>query len=88
MTDGIVPVPGGPTARVEPVRRVGYSTAWWGMATVIATEGMIFLGLLATYFFLRATAKFRMAPMVRGWSTPTTSRCRSSVSSCNRQAWM
>jgi heme/copper-type cytochrome/quinol oxidase subunit 3 len=61
MTDTGLPIPGlpvpsGPTVRVEPVPRHGYSTAWWGMATVIATESMIFIGLLATYFFLRATS--------------------------------
>ncbi len=30
--------------------------AWWGMMTVIATESMIFAGLLASYGFLRASA--------------------------------
>jgi heme/copper-type cytochrome/quinol oxidase subunit 3 len=35
----------------------GYDKAWWGMLVVIATEGMIFLVLLAAYTFLRATAK-------------------------------
>jgi len=35
----------------------GYDKAWWGMLVVIATEGMIFLVLLAANFFLRATAK-------------------------------
>jgi len=34
-----------------------YDKAWWGMLVVIATEGMIFLVLLAANFFLRATAK-------------------------------
>ncbi len=34
----------------------GYSTAWWGMATLIATESMVFLILVGAYFFLRATA--------------------------------
>jgi cytochrome c oxidase subunit 3 len=47
--------------RTLPVRALprvqGYSTAWWGVATVIATEAMIFIGLLATYFFLRAASK-------------------------------
>jgi heme/copper-type cytochrome/quinol oxidase subunit 3 len=42
--------------RLRPTRRRGYSTAWWGMATVIMTEGTIFLALLASYFFLRASA--------------------------------
>src|SRR6185503_5197157 len=35
----------------------GYSTAWWGMAMLIATEAMVFGILLASYFFLRAAAK-------------------------------
>jgi len=34
-----------------------YDKAGWGMLVVIATEGMIFLVLLAANFFLRATAK-------------------------------
>jgi heme/copper-type cytochrome/quinol oxidase subunit 3 len=32
-----------------------YSTAWWGMAALIATESMIFVVLLGGYFFLRAS---------------------------------
>ncbi|MEA2827713.1 MAG: cytochrome c oxidase subunit [Actinomycetota bacterium] len=62
MTAATVPVPGpGPTAAgVDPIRpstRRGYSTAWWGMAVLIMTEGMVFAILLASYFFLRASAK-------------------------------
>jgi heme/copper-type cytochrome/quinol oxidase subunit 3 len=49
------------TVSVESVRpsttKRTYSTAWWGMVMLIATEGMIFLGLLGSYFFLRAAAK-------------------------------
>ena len=37
--------------------RRSYSTAWWGMAIVITTEAMVFVVLLAAYFFLRASAK-------------------------------
>ena len=37
-------------------RRGGRSVGWWGMVVVIATEGTIFLGLLSTYFFLRASS--------------------------------
>lgn len=40
----------GPTVRIRP----GRSTAWWGMASMIATEGMLFLLLLFTYFYFRA----------------------------------
>ena len=40
-----------------PTDKRGYSTAWWGMATLIATESMIFVILLGSYFFLRASAK-------------------------------
>jgi heme/copper-type cytochrome/quinol oxidase subunit 3 len=44
-------------ARVEvaPATR-GYPTAWWGMMTLITTEGMVFLALVSSYFFLRAAA--------------------------------
>jgi heme/copper-type cytochrome/quinol oxidase subunit 3 len=47
-----------PTVVVPAPRTVttGYDKAWWGMLVVITTEGMIFLVLLATYFFLRASA--------------------------------
>jgi heme/copper-type cytochrome/quinol oxidase subunit 3 len=37
-------------------RSRGRSVGWWGMVVVIATEGTIFLGLLSTYFFLRASS--------------------------------
>lgn len=64
MTDASAVVPVSGSAPPHPAQRVtgrdgvrGYSTAWWGVATVIATEAMIFLCLLATYFFLRAAAK-------------------------------
>jgi len=40
-----------------PTDKRGYSTAWWGMVTLIATESMIFIILLGSYFFLRASAK-------------------------------
>ena len=47
-----------PTILVPAPRRVaaGRDKAWWGMLVVIATEGMIFLVLLAAYFFLRASS--------------------------------
>ena len=41
----------------RPSTRRSYSTAWWGMAVVIMTEGTIFLILLASYLFLRAASK-------------------------------
>ncbi|MCU1458484.1 MAG: cytochrome c oxidase, subunit [Actinomycetia bacterium] len=47
----LVPVPPPP-----PAKRRGYSTGFWGIALVITTESMIFLALLASYFFLRATS--------------------------------
>lgn len=48
----------GPPVKIEAMPQPrGYSTAWWGVATVIATEAMIFIGLLSTYFFLRAASK-------------------------------
>jgi heme/copper-type cytochrome/quinol oxidase subunit 3 len=45
------------TAIVPPSRVRGYGTAWWGMAMLILTESMVFGILLASYFFLRASAK-------------------------------
>ena len=47
-----------PTVPVAPpaARSRGRDIGWWGMVVVIATEGTIFLGLLSTYFFLRASA--------------------------------
>ncbi len=45
------------TTNIEPSRRRGYSTAWWGMIGLITTEAMIFAILIASYFFLRAAAK-------------------------------
>ena len=35
-------------------RRRSYPTGWWGMVVLIMTEAMIFAGLLASYFFVRA----------------------------------
>jgi heme/copper-type cytochrome/quinol oxidase subunit 3 len=46
------PVPA-PAPAVGKVR----GTAWWGMMSLIATEAMIFAGLLGSYFFVRASAK-------------------------------
>jgi cytochrome c oxidase subunit III len=48
-----------PTFVVAPparARRPGYTTGFWGMVCLICTEATIFTGLLATYFFLRATS--------------------------------
>jgi heme/copper-type cytochrome/quinol oxidase subunit 3 len=47
-----------PTVVVAPpiARWRGHGVGWWGMVVVIATEATIFLGLLSTYFFLRAAA--------------------------------
>jgi heme/copper-type cytochrome/quinol oxidase subunit 3 len=39
-----------------PAGRAGYGRGFWGLAVLIATESMLFLALLATYFFLRASA--------------------------------
>ena len=41
----------------RPATRRSYSTAWWGMAVLIMTEAMVFVILLAAYFFLRAASK-------------------------------
>ena len=51
-TIGVIPVD-----ITEPTRRKGYSTAWWGMVVLIATEAMVFAVLLSAYFFLRASSK-------------------------------
>jgi heme/copper-type cytochrome/quinol oxidase subunit 3 len=41
--------------RIEPVPATrGYPTAWWGMVVLITTEAMVFMALLASYFFVRA----------------------------------
>jgi heme/copper-type cytochrome/quinol oxidase subunit 3 len=32
----------------------GYPLGWWGMVVLIATEATVFLGLLGSYFYLRA----------------------------------
>jgi heme/copper-type cytochrome/quinol oxidase subunit 3 len=37
-------------------RHEGYGRGFWGVAVLIATEGMLFLALVATYFFLRAAS--------------------------------
>lgn len=44
------------TVVVEASRRRSYSTALWGMLMLILTEATIFLVLLSSYFFLRASA--------------------------------
>ena len=40
-------------ARPETAPRT-YPPGWWGMAVAIATEAMLFAGLLSSYFFVRA----------------------------------
>jgi heme/copper-type cytochrome/quinol oxidase subunit 3 len=47
MSQAAVPIETAPHNR-------GYSTAWWGMATLIITEAMVFIALLSAYFFVRA----------------------------------
>jgi cytochrome c oxidase subunit I+III len=44
------------TALTATTRKPTYSTAWWGMVTLISTESMVFVILLGAYFFLRASA--------------------------------
>jgi heme/copper-type cytochrome/quinol oxidase subunit 3 len=41
---------------VAPTTKPVHSTAWWGMATLITTESMVFVILLGAYFFLRASS--------------------------------
>ena len=40
-----------------PVSGEGRPTPWWGMVCLIMTESTIFAGLIAAYFFYRASAK-------------------------------
>ena len=42
---------------VTPTSKPTYFTAWWGMVTLIATESMVFVILLGSYVFLRASAR-------------------------------
>jgi heme/copper-type cytochrome/quinol oxidase subunit 3 len=37
-------------------RTRGYPSAWWGTAVLITTEAMVFLALLSSYFFVRASS--------------------------------
>jgi cytochrome c oxidase subunit III len=46
-----------PIAPPGPALRRSKPLAWWGMIVTIATESMIFVGLLASYGFLRASAQ-------------------------------
>ena len=39
-----------------PATRPGRPLAWWGVMLVIATEGTIFIALLAAYFYTRAVS--------------------------------
>lgn len=41
----------------RPALRRSKPLAWWGMIITIATESMIFVGLLASYGFLRASSR-------------------------------
>jgi heme/copper-type cytochrome/quinol oxidase subunit 3 len=50
------PIPAALPVATAPRDR-GYSTAWWGTLVLVTTEGMVFLALLSSYFFLRATAR-------------------------------
>jgi heme/copper-type cytochrome/quinol oxidase subunit 3 len=45
------------TSLALPVRERARGTAWWGMMCLIATEAMIFAGLLGSYFFTQAASK-------------------------------
>jgi heme/copper-type cytochrome/quinol oxidase subunit 3 len=48
-----VPVP----EATAPARGEGRPTPWWGMVCLIMTESTLFAGLIAAYFFLRASSK-------------------------------
>jgi cytochrome c oxidase subunit III len=49
-------VPAPSVTLIRPTTKRGYSSAWWGMATLITTESMVFVILLGAYFFLRASS--------------------------------
>ena len=56
-----LPLPGSaPATRSVPppavARRPGRTRGYWGLVSLIATEATLFAGLLATYFFLRASS--------------------------------
>jgi cytochrome c oxidase subunit III len=48
-------VPPGSDPALEPVR-AGQPTGWWGVAWLIATEAMLFGGLLSSWFYVRAAS--------------------------------
>src|SRR6185437_235777 len=54
--DGFLDEGPGLSSFAIPTQKRSYSTAWWGMAALIATESMIFTVLLGAYFFLRASS--------------------------------
>lgn len=43
-------------APARPTTRPSRPTAWWGMVGMIATEAVLFAGLLSSYFFVRAAS--------------------------------
>jgi heme/copper-type cytochrome/quinol oxidase subunit 3 len=43
-----------PGLTAEAAGERGYPLGWWGMVVLIATEATVFLGLLGSYFYLRA----------------------------------
>ncbi len=55
MTAAVPTIPGPSPSLTTPTSKPVHSTAWWGMATLIATESMVFIVLLGAYFFLRAS---------------------------------
>jgi len=60
VTAAEAPAPGPRTITVAAPpgsRSPGYDRGFWGMATLIATEGTIFLALLSSYFWLRASSE-------------------------------
>jgi heme/copper-type cytochrome/quinol oxidase subunit 3 len=44
------------TVPVVAARARGRPVGWWGVMCMIATEGMLFVGLLSAYFFIRASS--------------------------------
>jgi heme/copper-type cytochrome/quinol oxidase subunit 3 len=56
MSVSAIPTDALPGVPPPPPASRGYDRGFWGMAMVIATEGVIFLGLVSSYFFLWASS--------------------------------
>jgi heme/copper-type cytochrome/quinol oxidase subunit 3 len=62
----VASAPVGNADLIAPTSKPAYATAWWGMVVLIATESMVFVILLGSYFFLRATAPHWPPGVIKG----------------------